>query len=184
MSYSFEILTCWIIDDWSYCIAWRIDSDFGMIVLITSHAFTHHCISLSLTCWLSDLYTILIVFERDVCVTIRLDCRILVYLVCTWWYTWALPDCMLHDCHFFVWLHVVCLCGSHFYPPTSNSLGFGHPFHLGSYYCKCETLCVLALWPSQRLGVGSGDGLYRCTGVFWRRATLWCRLESDHWRPV
>ena len=49
--------------DWSYCLAWHIDSDFGMIVLITSHAYTHHCISLSLTCF-SYLYTILIIFEH------------------------------------------------------------------------------------------------------------------------
>ena len=96
----------------------------------------------------------------------------------------TLLDCMTRDCLPSAWLHVVCLCGSHFYPPTSNSLGVGHSFHLGSHYCRCETFCVLALWPSQRLGVGSNDGLYRCTGAFWRRATLWCQLESDHWRPI
>ena len=73
-----------------------------------------------------------IVFEHDVCITICLDCRILAYLVCTWVVYPALPDCMMHDCPPSAWLHVVCLCGSHFYPPTSNSLGFGHSFHLGS----------------------------------------------------
>ena len=70
----------------------------------------------------------------------------------------TLPDCMSHDCPFSAWLHVICLCGSHFYPPISNSLGFGHFFHLGSHYCKCETFCVLALWPSWRLGIGSATG--------------------------
>ena len=45
--------------------------------------------------------------------------------------------------------------------------------------------CVcLLLWPSQRLGVRSNDGLYWCLGAFWRWLTLWCRLEFDHWRPV
>ena len=161
-----------------------MDSDFGMIVLIISHAYTHHCILFSLTCWFSYLYTILIVFEHDFCITIRLDCCILAYLVCTWWYIWALPDCVLHDCLSSAWLHVACSCGPHFYPLTSKSLGFSNSFHLSSHYCKCETFCVFALWPSQRLGVRSSDGLYRCTGAFWRRATLWCRLESDRWRPV
>ena len=155
-----------------------------MIVLITSHAYNHHCTSLSLTCWFFDLYTILIVFEHDVYITIRLDCRILAYLVCTWVIYPTLPDCTTRDCLPSAWLHVACLCGPHIYPLTSNSLGFGHSFHPGSHYCKCETFCVFAIWPSQRLGVGSSDGLYRCTGAFWRRATLWCRLESDHWRPV
>ena len=153
-----------------------------MIILITSHAYTHHCISLSLTCWFSDLYILSVVFEHDVHIIIHLDCHDLyVYMSdisCT------LPDCMSHDCLSSTWLHVACSCGPHIYPLTSNSLGFGHPFHPGSHYCKCETFCVLALWPSQRLGVGSSDGLYRCTGAFWRRATLWCQLESDHWRPV
>ena len=50
-------------------------------------------------------------FEHDVHITICLDCHILAYFVCTWWYIWALSDCMLHDCHFSVWLHAACLCG-------------------------------------------------------------------------
>ena len=171
--------------DWSYCLAWHIDPDFAMIVLITSHAYTHHCISLSLTCCFSYLYTILIVFEHVFCITIRLDCCILAYLVCTWLiytcFAW-LPVAWLFSFRVTAW--VACLCGPHFYPPTSKSLGLGHFLHFGSHFCKCETFCVLVLWPSQRLGVGSSDGLYRCMGAFWRRATLWCRLESDHWRPV
>ena len=155
------------------CLFWSLH----MHTLTTVYHSTWHVDSL--TC-----NTVLTVFEHDVCITIRLDCRIFAYLVCIWVIYPALPDCMMHDYPPSAWLHVVCLCGSHFYPPTSNSLGFGHSFHLGSHYCKCETFCVLALWPSQRLGVGSSDGLYRCTGAFWRRATLWCQLESDHWRPV
>ena len=153
-----------------------------MIILITSHAYTHHCISLSLTCWFSDLYILSVVFEHDVLTTIHPDSHSL--YACMSDISCTLIDCMMHDCLPSAWLHVACLCGSHFYPLTSKSLGLGHSFHLGSHYCKCETFCVLALWPSQRLGVGSSDGLYRCTGAFWRRATLWCRLESDHWRPV
>ena len=141
-----------------------------MIVLITSHAYTHQCISLSLTCWFSRSYILSIVFERDVCIIIHFDyhslCVDMSDISCT------LLDCMSHDCLSSAWLHVACPCGSHFYPPTSNSLGFGHSFHPGSHNCKCETFYVLAHWPSQRLGVGSGDGLYRCTGAFWRRATL------------
>ena len=100
------------------------------------------------------------------------------------WYTCTLLDCMVHDCLPSAWLHVACPCGPHLYPLTSNSLGFGHSFHPGSHYCKCETFYVLVLWPSQRLGVGSSDGLYRCLGAFWRRPTYRCWLESDHWRPV
>ena len=145
---------------------------------------THHCISPSLTCWFSDLYTILIAFEYDVRFTIRFDCRILACLVCTWVIYPALPDCMVHDYPSFVWLHVACLCGPHIYPLTSNSLGLGHFLHFGSHFCKCEAFCVLVFWPRQRLGVGSSDGLYRCMGAFWRRTAHCCRLESDHWRPV
>ena len=152
-----------------------------MIILITSHAYTHHCISLSLTCWFSDLYILSVVFEHDVLTTIHPDSHSL--YACMSDISCTLIDCMMHDCLPFAWLHVACLCGPHIYPLTSNSLGFGHPFHPGSHYCKCETFCVLALWPSQRLGVGSSDGLYRCMGAFWR-AAHWCREESDHWRPV
>ena len=154
-----------------------------MIILITSHAYTHHCISLSLTCWFSDLYILSIVFKHGVyiyhffylfimvCVDIS-DIPVLCLTV------WCMTTLLLCDCMF------ACSCGQHIYPLISNSLGFGHSFHPGSHYCKCETFCVLALWPSQRLGVGSSDGLYRCTGAFWRRTTLWCRLESDYWRLV
>ena len=153
-----------------------------MIVLVTSHAYTHYGISLSLTCWFSGTYILSIVFEHDVCITIHFD----YYSLCVDMsdISRTLLDCMMHDCLSSAWLHVACSCGSHFYPPTSKSLGFGHSFHLGSHYCKWEAFCVFALWPSQRLGAGSSDRLYRCTGAFWRRATLWCRLKSDHWRLV
>ena len=154
-----------------------------MIILITSYAYTHHCISLSLTCWFSDLYTILIVFEHDVYMYHFPSDRHSLY-VCMSGISCTLLDCMLHDCPPSTWLHVAYLCGSHFYPPTSNFLGLGRSFHSGSHYCKCETFCVLALWSSQRLGVGSSDGLYQCTGAFWRRPTYRCWLESDLWRLV
>ena len=119
---------------------------FAMIVLITLHVWIHCYTSFDVTCRLSRLCILLIVFEHDVCITIYLDSHSLyVYMSdisCT------LPDRMSHDCPPFAWLHVACLCGPHFYPPTSNSLGFGHSFHLGSHYCKCEAFCVLVLWPS------------------------------------
>ena len=120
-------------------------------------------------------------FEHDVYITIRLDRHSLCGLE---WYTCTLLDCMVHDYPSFVWLHVVCPCGPHFYPLTSNSLGLGHFLHFGSHFCKCEAFCVLVFWPSQRLGVGSSDGLYRCLGAFWRRAAHWCWLESELWRLV
>ena len=93
-----------------------------MIVLITSHAYTCHCISFDSTYWSIGLNIILIIFEHDVCIIIRPNCRIFAYLVCTWWYIWALPDCVLHDCPPSAWLHVACLCGSHIYPLISHPL--------------------------------------------------------------
>ena len=59
------------------------------------------------------------------------------------WYTCTLLDCMVHDYPSFVWLHVACPCGPHFYPLTSNPLVFGHFLHFGFHFCKCEALCVL-----------------------------------------
>ena len=145
---------------------------FAMIVWIVWHVWIHCYTLFDLTCRFFGLYILLIIFEHDVCITIHFDyhslCVDMSDISCT------LPDCMSHDCPSSAWLHVACPCGSHFYPPTSKSLGFGHSFHLGSHYCKCETFCVLALWPSQRLGVGSSDGLYRCLGAFWRRPTYRC----------
>ena len=154
-----------------------------MIVLFTLHAWIHWCISFDLICWFSDLHIILIVFLSMMFISLFI-LIVVVFCVDMSDISCTLLDCMTRDCLPSAWLHVACLCGPHIYPLTSNSLGFGHSFHPGSHYCKCETFCVFALWPSQRLGVGSSDGLYRCTGAFWRRATLWCRLESDHWRPV
>ena len=153
---------------------------FAMIILIALHVWIRCWFDL--TCRFSGSYIFLVVFKHDVCITIHFDyhslCVDMSDISCT------LPDCMSHDCPSSAWLHVACPCGPYFYPLTSKSLGFDHSFHLGSHYCKCETFCVLALWPSQRLGVGSSDGLYRCTGAFWRGPTYRCWLESDHWRPV
>ena len=145
---------------------------FAMIVLIALHIWIYCYTSFDLTCRLSRLYILLFVFEQGICITFSSDCHSL--YVCVSDISYTLPDCMSHDCTSSAWLHVVCLCGSRFYPPISNSLGFGHPFHLGSHYCKCEAFCVLILWSSQRLGVGSSDGLYRCLGAFWRRPTYRC----------
>ena len=157
-------------------------------MFLPDHSTHFTCIdSLLYIIWLAVLFSLACklswsLFGHDVGITIHPDCHRLCVDVsdisCT------LLDCMLHDCPPSAWLHVVCLCGSHFYPPTSNSLGFGHSFHLGSHYCKCEAFSVLALWPSRRLGVGSSDGLYWCLRAFWRRPICWYWLESDRWRPV
>ena len=120
-------------------------------------------------------------FEHDVCITIRLDrhslCGLEWYILYSAWphVAW-LPFFCLIACRLSVW-------AAHLSPYLQ--LSWFRSF-LSSRFSLLQVwdLCVLALWPSQRLGVGSSDGLYRCTGAFWRRATLWCRLESDHWRPV
>ena len=172
-------LTCWLY--WliiSYCLAhwfWFCHDYFDHFTwprYITQLAVLFHWLAYYLDRLLSMIFISLFIL---IVVALYVDMS---DISCT------LLDCMMHDCPPSAWLHVVCLCGSHFYPLTSHSLGVGHSFHLGSHYCKCETFCVLALWPSQRLGVGSSDGLYRCTGTFWRWPTRWCREESDHWRPV
>ena len=137
----------------------------AMTILIALHVWIRCYIFIDLTCWFSSLYILLIVFEHDVYTYHFSSDRHSLY-VCMNGISCTLLDRMLHDCPPSAWLHVACLCGSHFYPPTFNSLGFGHSFHPGSHYCKCETFCVLALWSSQRLGVGSSDRLYRCAGAF------------------
>ena len=171
-----------IIIDCSSCFAWYSDSDSSWLFyllhiyrLTIAHRLTCHVVFFG-------LYTILIVFEHDVRVAIHPDRHSL--CVCISDVFCLLLNCMSHDYPSSAWLHVACLCGPHIYPPTSKSLGLGHSLHSGPHYCKCEALCVLILWPSQRLGVGFSDRLYQCMGAFWRRATLWCRLESDHWRLV
>ena len=135
-----------IIIDCSSCFAWYSDSvSSWLFCSLHMHRLT---IVHRLTCCVifSGLYILLIVFGHGVLITIHPDCHgLYVYMSdisCT------LPDCMLHDYPSSAWLHVACSCGSHFYPLTSKSLGFGHSFHPSSHYCKCETFCVLALWPS------------------------------------
>ena len=120
--YLFATSTLLIYIDWSYCIAYHIYSDFAMIVLIASHAYTPYCISLDLTCWFSDLYIILIVFEHDVCITIRLVCLILAYLVWTWVIypvlcltVWCMTILLLRDC-------VPLVCVSRTYIPLPPTL--------------------------------------------------------------
>ena len=58
------------------------------------------------------------------------------------------------------------------------------PFILVLTIASVRPSVRLLLWPSQRLGVGSSDGLYQCLGAFWRWPTLWCRLEPYHWRLI
>ena len=152
-----------------------------MIVLITPHAYTHHCISLDLTCRLTCLYIILIIFEHDICIIIHL-----IVIAYMWTRVAYFVPCLI-ACHMIALLCVIACClfvwDAHLSPYLSPS-SLGHFLHYGSHFCKCETLCVLVLWPRERLRVGSSDGLYRCLGAFWRRAAHCCRLESDHWRLV
>ena len=145
--YSFEILTCclyWLII--SYCLAhW---SWF-------CHDYSDHftCIHLPLYITQFDMLILWLVYPLDRlwawCIYLSfffylfiMVCVDMSDISCT------LLDCMARDCLPSAWLHVACLCGPHIYPLTSNSLGFGHSFHPGSHYCKCETFCVFALWPS------------------------------------
>ena len=94
--YSFEILTCWLY--------WLILLPYLAYWLWFCHDCSDHftCIHSPLYITQLDMLILWLVyyfdlFEPDVCITIRLNCRILAYLVCTWWYIWALPDCVLHD---------------------------------------------------------------------------------------
>ena len=183
MSYSFEILTCRIIDDWIllHCLVywfwfWHDCSDHFTCIHSPRYITQLDTLILLLVYYLDRLLSMMFV-SLFILIVIAF-CVDMIDISCT------LLDCMMHDCPLSAWLHVACLCGLHFYPPTSKSLGLGHSLHSGPHYCKCEALCVLILWPSQRLGVGFSDRLYQCMGAFWRRATLWWRLESDHWRPV
>ena len=134
--------------------------------------------------WWIDSHVCILSWSSSSMMSVSLFILIIISCVWTWWYICTLLDYVLHDCPPSAWLHVVCLCGLHIYPLTSNSHGFDHSLHSGSHYCKCEAFCVLVLWLSQRLRVGSTDGLYRCLGTFWRCPTHRCRLEFDHWRPI
>ena len=144
---------------------------FAMIISIALHALD---LLLYLIVWFGILIRLL-VYSLDCLWAWWLyhflsDCHGL--YVCISDISCPLLDCIPHDYPSSAWLHVVCPCGAHIYPPTSNSLSLGHSLHYGPHYCKCEAFCMLVLWPSQRLGEGSSDGLYRCMGAFWRRATL------------
>ena len=129
MSYSFEIFD--MLDYW-----WlNLIALFSVLILILAWLFwSLHMRTLTTvyhSAWHVDFLTcilILIVFEHDFCITIHFDCCILAYLVCTWWYIWALPDCVSHDCPPFAWLCAACLCGSHIYPLISHPLVSVIPF--------------------------------------------------------
>ena len=120
---------------------------FSMIDLITSHAYTCHYISFDSTYWSIGLYIILIVFEHDVCITICIDYHILAYLVCI---HDDISDLCLIACRMTVLLCVIAcrlsMWDAHLSPYLSPS-SLGHFLHYGSHFCKCETLCVLVLWP-------------------------------------
>ena len=73
---------------------------FAMIVLIALHIWIHCYTSFDLTCRLSGLYILLIVFEHDICITFSSDCHSL--YVCMSDISCTLPDCMSHDNSSFV----------------------------------------------------------------------------------
>ena len=116
---------------------------------------------------------------------IHLDYHILVWLVCRHrWYTCALLDCLLHDYFSLMLLYVVCPCGPHIYPFTSNPLVSVISFILVLKFASVRPCVYLFLWASQWLGVKSSNRLYRCLGTFWKMLTYWCWLEFDIWRLV
>ena len=101
----------------------------SVLILILARLFwSLHMHTLTIVChsaWHVDSLTCILFWSSlsmMFCITIRFDCRILAYLVCTWVIYPVLPDCMMHDCPPFAWLHAACLCGSHFYPLTSHPL--------------------------------------------------------------
>ena len=141
------------VDQW-LPISWLHIGNFlcmlGIAILFLLDYSAHFtCIdSLLYIVWLAVLFSLARIlswssFEHDVCVAIRPDRHSLCVVMSD--ISYILFDCMLHDYHSSAWLHVACLSRSHIYPPTSHSLGFGHSFHPGSHYCKCETFCALAL---------------------------------------
>ena len=153
-----------------------------MFVLITSHVLTHDCISLDLTCWFTYLCILSIVFEHDVCITFHL---IVIVCMCAWviYSVHYLTACrmtalLLLDCMLFV-------CVGHTSIPLPPTLLVSVIFFILVFTFASVRPCVCLFSDRARgLGVGSSDELYWCTRAFWRRVTLWCRLKSDHWRPV
>ena len=153
-----------------------------MIVLTTLHVWIHCYIPFDSTYWFTCLYIILIAFEHDVYITFHL-----IFIVCMW--TWViyhvlcLTACcvtalLLRDCMSLV--HV----GSTSIPLPLTLLVSVIPFIPVLTIASVRHSVCFLFWLSQRLGVGSSDELYWCLGAFWRWPTLWCQLESDHWRPV
>ena len=75
------------------------------------------------------------------------DCRILAYLVCG---HDDISEFCLIACRMTALLCVIACRLSMWLahlPPYLQSSSLGHSFHFGSHFCKCETLCVLVLWP-------------------------------------
>ena len=137
---------------------------FAMIVLTALRVWIHCYIPFDSTYWFTCLYIILIVFEHDVCITFHL-----IIIVCMW--TWVIYHvlclttcCMttliLRDCMSLV--HVGCT--SIPLPPTL--LVSVIPFISVLTIVSVRPSMCLLFWLSQRLGVGSSDGLYRCLGAF------------------
>ena len=97
------------------------------------------CISFDLMCWFSCSYIILIIFEHAVFVPIHLDCHNLyvdmsdIFVLCLTVCCMIAFLCVI-ACRLSVWAVYLSL----YLQPS----GFGHLFHYGSYFCKCEALCV------------------------------------------
>ena len=162
--YWLRILMPWFLLCFIDIFVWDIDMlDYWWLILLLCLArwpwFYHDC-SDHFTCIHSLLYIIrldmlihLLVYYFDhpwaccFCITIHLDCCILAYLVCTlmiylrfvWLPVAWLPFFCLIACCLSMWV-------AHLSPYLSL-FSLGHFLHYGSHFCKCETLCVLVLWP-------------------------------------
>ena len=155
---------------------------FAMFILIIHMyrlAIVHHL------AWHVDslaLYTILIFFEHDVYITIHLDYHslhvdmsgisVLCLTVC------RVTALLLRVCMSLVRVGRTTIL---LFPTLLVSVIL---FISVLTFASVRPCVCLLLWPSQRLGAGSSDGLYWCLGAFWRWLTRWCRLEFDHWRPI
>ena len=119
---------------------WDFDMlDYWWLILLHCLAywfwFWHDC-SDHFTCIHSPLYITQLWLSHS-----RLSCVYMSDISCSaWLYDAWLPSLCMIACRLSMWVSLL----SPYLPP----FGFGHFLHFGSHFCKCEALCVLALWPS------------------------------------
>ena len=142
---------------------WGIDMlDYWWLILLLCLAhwpwFCHDCFD-HFTCIHSLLYItrldmlilwLVYYFDRlwawwlyrypfDCCILAYLVCTLMIYLSFAWLRVAWLPSFCMTACRLFMWVAHLSPC-----LPLSS---LGHFLHSGSRFCKCETLCVLVLWP-------------------------------------